>query len=64
MDNNELMYRYQAHLLLQTNDRSEKDRQRDKRYCDGSMQRYLEERWAREDSVTKKKLVSSFSMDA
>jgi hypothetical protein len=53
---NEVMFRYQTHLL-RANHETEQERQRDKRYCDGSMQRYLEERWCQEDETTKEQLI-------
>lgn len=45
-----MMFAYQRYLLNEKNDRSN---QKDKRYCDGSMQRYLEMRWVSEEKLNK-----------
>jgi len=41
------MFKYQKYLLK--NISNEKEMQKDKRYCDGSMQKYLDKKWAKED---------------
>lgn len=52
MDNG-IMYKYQEYLLKACGE-DEKERQRDLRYCDGSLQTYLEYKWIHEDVDTKK----------
>ena len=47
------MYKYQEYLLKACGE-DEKERQRDLRYCDGSLQTYLEYKWIHEDVDTKK----------
>lgn len=52
MDNG-VMYKYQEYLL-KTYGTDERERQRDLRYCDGSLQTYLQDKWTHEHVDIKK----------
>lgn len=52
------MFVYQRYLIVTGGD-NERDIQRSKKYCDGSMQNYLETKWKNEDSTTKQYIISN-----
>lgn len=49
--NSSVMHAYQTYRLTSIPD--EKDTQRDLLFCDGSMQKYLQCQWEKEDALTK-----------
>ena len=51
------MYIYQKYILKFKE--SETERQKNKKYCDGSMQQYLEKSWVNEDGEIKTIILDS-----
>lgn len=58
---NIVMYAYNKYRLLTFED--EKNKQRGKQYCDGSMQMYLEECWNQEDESVVKNIIDKLNKD-
>ena len=55
--NHNTMCMYQKYLLK--TQENEKQRQKIKRFCDGSMQQYLEEKWTKEGCEVKQMISSN-----
>lgn len=51
------MYKYREYLL-KTNKKEEQENQRDLRFCDGRLQKYLQKKWETESDSVKATIVT------